>query len=206
MSPLLWFSVGLGLLALVLIVMAVDAFRRRRGLSGVVQILVGIVFLALGALGGVVAVGTVGYHALTLETVAATATVAPEADGSHVVAMQFPDGHRETFVIRGDELYVDAQILKWHPAANVLGLHTEYALDRIAGRYRELDDEQTQPRTVYPLHAEGAVDLFELVQRFPFLTSMVDATYGSGTFTPIGSGGTFEIRVSTSGLLVRAID
>lgn len=206
MSPWAWLPIGFAVLALAFLLFAVDAFRRRRGVSGSFQLLVGVLCLALAAVGGLVAVGTAGYQALTRETVAATATVTPQGDGTHLVALRFPDGSSETFMIRGDELYVDAQILKWHPAANVVGLHTGYALDRLAGRYRELGDERAQPRTVYTLHDEGWIDLFDIVRRYPFLAPWVDATYGSGTFAPIGEGGTFEIRVSTSGLLVRSLD
>ena len=205
MTAWAWIPIGFAVLALAFLLFAIDAFRQRRTGSGSFHLLIGGLCLALAALGGVIAVGTVGYRALTRETVAATATVQPQGDGSHVVGLRFPDGSSETYVIRGDELYVDAKILKWHPAANVVGLHTGYALDRIAGRYRELADEQSQPRTVHSLHDEGFVDLFDVVRRYPFLAPWVDATYGSGTFTPIGSGGTFEIRVSTSGLLVRTM-
>ena len=206
MTAWAWIPVGFAVLALAFVLFAIDAFRQRRMGSGSFQLLIGGLSLALAAIGGLIAVGTVGYQALTRETVAATATVQPQGDGSHVVALRFPDGSTDTYVIRGDELYVDAQILKWHPAANIVGLHTGYTLDRISGRYRKLADEQTQPRTVYSLHEGGVVDLFDLVRRFPFLAPWVDATYGSGTFAPIGDGGTFEIRVSTTGLLVRKLN
>ena len=206
MTAWAWIPIGFTVLALAFLLFAIDAFRQRRMGSGSFQLVVGAFFLALAAVGGLIAVGSAGYQALTRETVAATATVQPQGDGAHVVSLRFPDGSTDTFVIRGDELYIDAQILKWHPAANVVGLHTGYALDRIAGRYRELADEQTQPRTVHSLHDAGFVDLFDMVRRYPFLAPWVDATYGSGTFAPIGNGGTFEIRVSTSGLLIRTLD
>src|SRR6267378_2754935 len=36
-----------------------------------------------------------------------------------------------TYPISGDEIYVDARILKWHALANLLGLSTAYELDRV---------------------------------------------------------------------------
>ena len=206
MTAWAWIPIGFAVLALAFLLFAIDAFRQRRMGTGSFQLVICGLCLAVAAAGGLIAVGTTGYRALTRETVAATATVQPQGDGSHVVRLRFPDGSTETYVIRGDELYVDAQILKWHPAANVVGLHTGYTLDRIAGRYRELGDEQNQPRTVHALHDGGFIDLFDVVRRYPFLAPWVDATYGSGTFAPIGEGGTFEIRVSTTGLLVRTTD
>ena len=41
----------------------------------------------------------------------------------------------------GDQIYVDAHILKWTPAANLIGLHTAYELDRVAGRYDNIEQE-----------------------------------------------------------------
>ena len=35
----------------------------------------------------------------------------------------------------GDQVLVDARILKWHYIGNVLGLHTQYELDRLTGRF-----------------------------------------------------------------------
>lgn len=206
MRPLVMLPIGFGLLALLFVVLAADAWRRHRAASSVLQLLVGVVFAAFAAIGALVAVGTAGYQTLTRETVAATATVTTLDEGSHRVAVEFPDGTERAFTIRGDELYVDAQILKWHPTANLVGLHTGYALDRIAGRYRELADEREQPRTVYSLGAESPVDLFSIVQRYPFLSGFVDATYGSGTFTPLDGSGTYEVRVSTTGLLIRTLE
>ncbi len=105
--------------------------------------------------------------------------------------------------LAGDELYVDAQILKWTPLANLLGLHTAYDLDRVAGRYRGLDDERERPRTVFSLARERRFDLFELRRRLPGLSLLVDAEYGSATFLVADRPASYELRVSTTGLLIR---
>ena len=117
--------------------------------------------------------------------------------------MKFPDGREAGFVIAGDELYVDAHILKWKPLANVLGLHTAYELDRIAGRYRSVEQERNALRTVYPLSAPRVVDLFELRQRYAWLAPLLDAEYGSASFVPVTKPAELEVRVSTTGLLIR---
>jgi hypothetical protein len=97
-------------------------------------------------------------------------------------------------------------VLKWRPVATLLGLQTAYELDRIAGRYQELSDEQSQPRTVFSLATKKRFDAFDLATRYWVLRPLVDAQYGSATFfgaTPERGGGTYEVRVSTTGLLVR---
>jgi hypothetical protein len=106
--------------------------------------------------------------------------------------------------LSGDQLYVDAHILKWKPWANLLGLHTAYDLDRVAGRYVSVDDERDRPRTVAVLGTPRAIDLFHLRRRHAWLSALVDAEYGSATFVDVQSVAVFEVRVSTTGLLVRS--
>jgi len=112
-------------------------------------------------------------------------------------------GREARFVLAGDEIYVDAHILKWTPAANLLGLHTVYELDRIAGRYRAIEQERAATRTVYALGAAQPIDLFELRRRHAWLAPLFDAEYGSATFVPVNDAVELELRVSTSGLLIR---
>ena len=85
----------------------------------------------------------------------------------------------------------------------MLGLHTGYELARVAGRYRALDQERSAPRTVYSLGQDKPVDLFGLRQRYAFLAPLLDAEYGSATFVPVKQRAELELRVSTTGLLIR---
>src|SRR5256886_7584076 len=94
--------------------------------------------------------------------------------------------------------YMDAHILKWHPWANLLGLHTVYELDRVAGRYNAVGDERTQPHTAYELARSKPVDLYSIARR-RLLGPLVDAEYGSATFVAATRPATFEVRVSTDG-------
>jgi hypothetical protein len=108
-----------------------------------------------------------------------------------------------TFELAGDQIYVDAHILKWTPMANMLGLHTAYELDRLAGRYRDAAQERSAARTVHSLGPKRPVDLFRMRQRYEFLDSLFDAEYGSATFVPVTRAAELELRVSTTGLLIR---
>ncbi len=119
---------------------------------------------------------------------------------------RFPDGREVAYTLNGNQLYVDARILKWHPWANIFGLHTAYELDRVAGRYQDLTQEQQQPRTVQSLAPERQVDLFGLRQRYALLNPLLDADYGSATFAAADSPAQYEVRVSTTGLLIRKLE
>lgn len=204
MSPLLLAIIGLAFMALLFIIFGVMALRGRQRVGGSVQLLFGLLLLALGGLGTMAMVGMAGYRTLTREVLAATVEVERHRDQVYTAIFTFPDGEERSFTIAGDELYVDAHILKWHPAANLFGLHTGFELDRISGRYHSIDDEQLSPRTVFQLRPERNIDLYAIAERFPFLAPAIDAQYGSGTFVPLGDAASYEVLVSTSGLLIRA--
>jgi hypothetical protein len=205
MEPL-WLAVALpAFLAVLFLLLAIVAFFRGRPFGGVVQVLVSALLLAVAGVLGLVAVGMNGYRALTGERTAATVTIEREGEQRFNATFRFPDGDEQNFELAGDQLYVDARILKWHPRANLVGVQTGYQLDRVSGRYLRLDDELTSPRTVYSLAEEPRIDLFSMARRYEFLRRLVDAEYGSASFLSIRDGGTYQIRVSNSGLLIREV-
>lgn len=202
-SPWPLAAAALCVLGLVSLVASLTALARLRPLPFVLRLAAGVLLLALGALVGTLAVGTVGYRALTHEATAAVIRVQPIGPQRFSATLQLPDGSTQTFELAGDEIYVDAHILKWKPLATLLGLHTVYELDRIAGRYRSVSDEKAQPRTVYALGTDKPLDLFNLRKRYVLLEPLLDAEYGSASFVPVNKSADLEVRVSTSGLLIR---
>jgi len=204
MPDILWIATGsCAAVGGLLIAAAVGALKRRERLRMSLRLLWALIFFTFGGALGAIALGVQGYSALTREEVAAVVQTQPIGNKRFRVQFDFPDGHQSTYVLAGDELYVDARILKWHPFANVFGLHTAYELDRVAGRYKNVGDEQRGPRTVYSLAPERTVDLFALRQRHALLAPLVDAEYGSATFVAASVPATYEVRVSISGLLAR---
>lgn len=196
-------AVGLAFVALLALVLALAAIFRRRPLRAFTALLVSLTLLAAAGLLGALTIATIGYQALTREETAALIAVTPTGPQRFEAWLRFPDGSERRFELAGDEVYVDAHILKWSPTANLFGLHTAYELSRIAGRYHKLEDEQSAPRTVYALSADKPIDLFRLRQRYPFLAPLVDAQYGSATFVMADRPAQFELKVSTTGLLIR---
>lgn len=202
-SPFLIAAIVLVVIGAMVLFSGLVALFRLRLMGFAVRILIGFILLSLGGVAGAVGVGIQGYRALTFEQVAARVSVAPLAGHRIDAVVHFPDGRQARYQIAGDEIYVDAQILKWKPAANLLGLHTAYELSRLTGRYSDIEQEKKMPRTVYSLAQARPVDLFSLRRRYAFLESVLDADYGSGTFVPVTKPAELEVRVSTSGLLIR---
>jgi len=194
-----------GVVGLVFLLLARGAARRRRWQRTAITTLGGLLFVTLGALLATVSVSIRGYRALTREEVAATVQTFPTGPQRFRARVSYPDGREDIFDISGDAVYVDAHILKWRPWVNLLGLHTVYELDRLAGRYTGLTDERNRPRTVFSLGRPKPFDLFDLARGFGRLSALVDAEYGSATFVGAQGLAAYEILVSTSGLLARPV-
>jgi hypothetical protein len=202
-APLFPFAVVFGVLGVILVIAAIVSFIELKLPQSAFRLLVGLLLLALGSLAGTISVGMMGYRALTREDVAARIVVQPAGRQRFIATFRFPDGREATYELAGDEIYVDAHILKWHPYANMIGLHTAYEIDRVAGRYHALKDEREAARTVHALARDKPVDLYALRRRHTFLAPAFDAEYGSATFVPVTRPAELELRVSTTGLLMR---
>ncbi len=203
LDPLATVAIAAALLSFVLLLVGLAFVRKRRALGASLGLLLAALLLSLAGLAATLAVATQGYRALTREEIAVVVATEPTGPQRFSARFIFPDGCERTFALAGDELYVDAHILTWKPIVNLLGLHTSYELDRVAGRYAGLDDEQTEPRTVRFLSASKPVDLFNLRRQHAIFAPLVDAEYGSATFVEVDRAAEFEVRVSTSGLLIR---
>ena len=194
-------------LAVIFVITAGGAWRRRHRVRAGVGLLAAALCLSIGILCGAITVGVRGYRAFTHEVVAATIKTEPLGPQRFRATVTLPDNRLAMFDLAGDAVYVDAHVLKWRPIGNLLGLTTAYELDRISGRYQRLSDEQQRERTVYSLATEKPFDAYDLARRYWLLRPLVDAQYGSATF--IGAtapgGATYEVRVSTTGLLVRPV-
>jgi hypothetical protein len=205
MQVLIGLSLGFATLAAVFFGLAVRTYRRRRYVGTAGRTTVAALFASISALAATLGASTQGYRALTAEEVAMTVTTVPTGLHAFQAYVEFPDGRDTTLAVRGDQVLVDARILKWHYFANVLGLNTQYELDRLTGRYVNIVDEQTLERTVHSLGSDKPFDLHELLQRYSLLRLLVDAEYGSATYVDVTTPARFEVRVSTTGLLVREI-
>jgi hypothetical protein len=188
---------------------AMAVLRRPLGVvrlgAGALSVVLAVALLAGGAVCAAVTVGLSGYRALTREDLAATVHTVPTGPQWFEARIVLPDGSETRYVLAGDQFAIEARILKWHPWANLLGLHTAYELDRVTGRYQQIEDERRRPRTVFALAPEHRIDLFAWRARLPWLAPLVDAEYGASTFTRADRVASYEVRVSTTGLLVREV-
>ena len=119
------------------------------------------------------------------------------------------------YPVNGDEWRIEAQVLKWKPWANVLGLDTQYRLDRLSGRYQDIEQERTGARSVHALSGgdvQGAIlgvtvpwtiSAWDAARRYRRYVDAVDTLYGGAAYMPMADGATYEVWITQSGLIAR---
>jgi hypothetical protein len=180
--------------------------RRRRIVGGILHGATALVLIALSVCAVLMVMNLRTYQRLTAEQTAGELQFSRVGDRQFNAVLTYPDSQRVNFALSGDEWQVDARVLKWHALANMLGFDTAYRLDRIGGRYTRIEDERTQPRTVYSLSPPERIDLWAWAHRYHSWVPWIDALYGSATYLPMADGALYEISVSQSGLIARPLN
>ncbi|MDX1403893.1 MAG: hypothetical protein R3192_05125 [Woeseiaceae bacterium] len=163
------------------------------------------------------AAGISGGAALLLFTILSYARLVEEQLVSHIEFRRISpqefqarlsiEGEKDQFfVLRGDEWQMDAKILTWQPPATILGLDPMYQLDRLSGRYSEVDRERSEVRTVHSLAPPAPVDVWRLARRFPMLAPGIDAYYGTATYVPMADGARYAVSLSRDALIARPVN
>lgn len=203
MNMLLAVSILSGALALFLFARAGRCVRRRRILLAGGSCLGGCVAAALCGAGVVLIVSLQTYGRLTEEQLVAHIEFRRIAPQEFEARLMIPGEEDRIFVLAGDEWQMDARIVSWKPPMTVLGLDPMFQLDRLSGRYSEIDREVTEARTVHSLADELPVDIWRAARRFPLLMPGVDAYYGTATYVPMADGARFEVSLSRDALIAR---
>jgi hypothetical protein len=198
--------VACALIGLLFMVAAVRRFRRRRLASGMAHSAVAIVIALVCVCAALIGLNLLTYQRLTSEQPAGELQLTRTGEKQFNGVLSYPSGERTTFALQGDEWQVDARLLKWSAFANLVGFDAAYRLERIGGRYTHIEDERSQPRTVYELASPGRIDPWELVHRYHRWVPWIDAMYGSATYLPMSDGALYEIKVSQSGLIARPLN
>jgi hypothetical protein len=120
------------------------------------------------------------------------------------------------YPVNGDDWRIEAQVLKWKPWANVLGLDSQYRLDRLSGRYQDIEQERHGARSVHDLSGGDApkgeilgvtlpwnFTVWNGARRYRRYVDAVDTLYGGATYMPMADGARYEVWITQSGLVAR---
>ncbi len=205
MDKIIWVKVAVivfALLGILLFILGIQRLWRRRVLPGFLEGLVGLLLLAIAALMAAISINLYTYDRLTHESIIAEVNF-HEIEPQHFGAVVKSKSRDAILDLRGDEWQMDARVLKWRGIAVLIGFDTLYRLDRLSGRYRDITQERTGPRTVYSLGEEKGLDLWMIARRHVRWIPWVDAIYGSATYMPMADGASYTVSVSSTGLLAR---
>ena len=192
---------------LLLLILACQRLFRGRLIAAGGAATTGALLLALAALLFVISLNLHTYARLTHERPVAEIVFQQRGPQSfNATLTRVPDGEIQMFVLSGDEWQLDARVLKWKGWANLFGLDAQYRLERVSGRYRDIEQERTAERTVYPLSENPGLDLWQLTFDHPSRLPFVDAVYGNATYMPMSDGARYEVSITQSGLVARPVN
>jgi hypothetical protein len=180
--------------------------RRRRPIRATGSLAAGVVSGVAGSAAILLAFSYYGYDRLVAEQQVSRIEFSESAPGEYTARVMINGKQDRFFELRGDEWQMDARVVTWKPPVTLLGLDPIYQLDRISGRYADIDDERTAQRTIYALSDELAFDVWRVARRFPLLMPGVDAYYGTATYLPMADGAQFDVSLSRTALIARPVN
>ncbi len=180
--------------------------RRRRPLRATGSLAGGVASGAVGGASILLAFSYYGYGRLVDEQLVSRIEFSQAAPGEYVARVMIDGQTDRLFTLRGDEWQMDARVVNWKPPATLLGLDPIYQLDRLSGRYADIDEERSSMRTVHALSDEMTLDVWRVARRFPALMPGVDAYYGTATYLPMADGARFEVTLTRTALIARPVN
>jgi hypothetical protein len=163
------------------------------------------------ALGGVVVVFLISasiytYGVLTDETLIAEIRFDAVGEQQYRAHLQTGDRCEDIdLLVYGDQWRVDAEFLKWKYWALLFGLDSQYRLDRLEGRYRTANEQNSRPTLSHDLTVTNAVDIVSLAQSLGSFNFLMDASYGSSTYQDIDTSTVHQVFKTPTGIFTRSV-
>ncbi len=188
-------------------------FRGRPGKGGR-GVIFGALFGAIAFALAMVGLDIQTYNRLSFERPIATLDVVQRGTRHYDVTLTqpptdaTPEGVTQVYPLHGDHWRIEARVLRWKPWANVLGLDSQYQLERLSGRYADVSSEISAERSVHDLRPESQsrIDLWQVAQEYGRHAPVVDTLYGSGAYMPMANGARYEVWITQSGLVARPVN
>jgi hypothetical protein len=206
MDILLTASAVFTIIALFFVVSMIRHARRRRPIRATGSLAGGVASGAVGGASILLAFSYYGYGRLIDEHMVGRIEFSQSAPGEYLARLMIDGEPDRLLPLRGDEWQMDARVINWKPPATLLGLDPIYQLERLSGRYTNVDDEMSEQRTVHALSEDLALDVWRVARRFPTLMPGVDAYYGTATYVPMADGALFEVTLTRTALISRPVN
>lgn len=113
---------------------------------------------------------------------------------------------KQTYLVYGDMWQVDYKVLTWHKIVSYFGIDTLYSLERLNGRYSDVDDEQKKQRSLYSLKPESVNDVAWPYALTILEISLVRGFYGTSVFAPLSNQAKYSVYLTETGIELIAIN
>lgn len=202
--PAQWFIVpGLvGLFGLLLLLGAIGALFRGRVFKMLRGVVSGSLLIALAAAASLLALNVQSYARLTWEKPIATVTVRETAQpGTYDVLVAETERPAHVYALRGEQWQLDARVITWKPWANILGLDTQYELQRLWARRLGGEGAGAADRLDIITERPG-IDMLDLSRQLGDWAFLQEREFGSAVYMPLVDGAIFEVRISQDAMVV----
>lgn len=170
-----------------------------------IRISLSLFVIAVAGIAGLLGFSIHTFNVLTDETLIAEIEFRPAGAQNYVAYLRTGDFcTQQIYTVLGDQWRIDAQFLKWHYWATLLGLESRYRLERFEGRYREVDEQNTRPTLSHALAESAPIDIGDLARRLGRFNILVDTSYGSSTYQDIDPDLVYFVYKTPTAIITRS--
>ncbi len=205
-----WIIPGaVGVIGLAIVLSGVGWMFRGRPFKGGRGVIGGGFLLAIGAAAALIGLNIQTYNRLSYEAPIASVSLQRTAEGEFdAIVSELNEGGEtigepRTYHLTGQQLQLDARVITWKPWANVLGLNTQYELQRIWARRISGPDRNTANAEELVVERPG-IDIMGVAKTLGGF-SPVDVRqreFGSAAFMPMVDGAVYTFKITEDGMVV----
>lgn len=175
----------------------------RRWLRGVAA--VGMLLIAV--LMGLLAAALQRYRPWLEGALIAEVAIVQRGAQQFEATLSLPGHSPQRFGLHGDQWQIDVRLLRWKLPGALLGAPRIYRIDRLSGRFADVDQARSTLPSVHALGTPDEWDAFQLKRRLAGWMPLLDADYGSSAYLPMIDGTRFHVAVGdVGGIVVRPAD
>jgi hypothetical protein len=111
----------------------------------------------------------------------------------------------EIYPLQGDQFQLDAGFVKWKGPSVLMGFRPRYRLDRLTGRYQDVQKQNNNAPIAHDLAPDMLFDFFDENGRDSTDGWLVDTTYGSSVYYAIDPTLRYTVYATEDGLILRSV-
>lgn len=106
------------------------------------------------------------------------------------------------YLVKGEQWFIQGDVIKWEDWANFLGLRTAYRLTRIGGSFTKPEDQSNLNPSNYSLIPLEETGYWEWLHKFGYKLPMINDVYGNASFKYASENKKYNVYVTTSGFSI----